>query len=356
MTAIDLPIRSAAIDPEALAPNGRSPVSVVVPTCGNPDSLERTLASIFATGYEPLEIVVVENRPPAQSTRALVQHAFPDQRVRYVEEPRRGLSHARNAGLAQSEGDVIAFTDDDVVVDASWIHNALGALDHSDNLGCVTGRILPLSAKTATERLFDEFAVFDKGPELRLFRLPDSRIELPLFPYVAGHVGSGANIIIRREAAHAVGGFDRALGTGTPAGGGEDLDLFIRLVQAGLSIVYDPSVIIFHDHPDSLWELRRHAYRYGIGLTAMLTKHLVQGPHRLELLRAIPAGIRYLLDPGSRKNVQRSNDYPLALTAIEYWGMLLGPMAYAASLAGSTRRNRLTRQRSGPVVRPGGVV
>ncbi len=350
------PLRSAAMNPEALAPSGRSAVSVVVPTCGNPGSLERTLASIFATGYELLEVVVVENRPSAPATRAVAEHAFPDQHVRYVEEPRRGSSWARNAGLAHSEGDVIAFTDDDVVVDTGWIHNALRALEHSDNLACVTGRILPLSAETAAERLFAEFSVFDKGPELRVFRLPDSRVELPLFPYVAGHVGSGANIIIRREAAHAVGGFDRALGAGTPARGGEDLDLFIRLVQKGFSIVYDPSVIIFHDHPDSLWDLRRHAYHYGIGLTAMLTKHLVRGPHRVELLRTIPAGIRYLLDPGSRKNLQRSSDYPLTLKALEYWGMLLGPVAYAASLAGSMRRNRLPRQRSGPVVGPGGVV
>ena len=136
--------------------------------------------------------------------------------------------------------------------------------------------------------------------------------------------------------------------------GGEDLDLFIRLVQNGFSIVYDPSVIVFHDDPDSLRELRGHAYRYGIGLTAMLTKHLVRGPDRFELLRAIPAGVRYLLDPGSRKNIQKASDYPKMLKALEYCGMLLGPVAYAARLTGSRRHNRLSPQRSGPVVSVGG--
>jgi GT2 family glycosyltransferase len=338
---------------EANAPAGRSTVSVVIPTCGRAVELERTLHSIFATGYEPIEIVVVENRPPSRRTRRVVAQEFAEQPVRYVEEPRRGGSSARNAGLAHTQGEIVAFTDDDVVVDRDWIRTFLHAFERNSNVACVTGRILQLSPPTALQKLFGDFSVFDKGAQLRTFRLPESRAELPLFPYVAGHVGSGANIIMRREVALNVGGFDPALGPGTPAVGGEDLDLFIRLVQDGFSIVYDPSVIVFHDDPDSVRELRGHAYRYGMGLTAMLTKHLLRGPHRFQLLRAIPAGVSYLLDPGSRKNIQKSSDYPKTLKALEYCGMVIGPLAYGASLAGALRHDRLSPQRSAPVLSAG---
>jgi len=316
---------------------GRTAVTVVIPTCGDAVSVERAIASILATGYEPLEVIVVENAPPAPSTRNVVARSFAGAPVRYLEEPRKGASRARNAGLALAHGDLVAFTDDDVVVDTGWLRNAVTAFELSDAVACVTGRIQALALNTKPQLLFEQFAAFDKGPERRIWRLPESREAEPLFPYIPGHIGSGANVIIRREIAHRVGGFDIQLGPGTPTLGGEDLDLFVRLVQAGYVIVYDPSVLVRHDHPDRL-DMRRHAYRYGVGLTAMLGKQLVHGPTRRQLIRAIPGGIRYVLDPDSRKNVQKPSDFPRSLEWLERLGMLLGPGAYLASLGLSAVR------------------
>jgi GT2 family glycosyltransferase len=282
--------------------------------------------------YERLEVVVVENRPPAPATKRLVQEGFPGQRVRYLEEPRPGASWARNTGLARAGGEIVAFTDDDVIVDENWIRNALKVFDRADDVACVTGRILPLTLDTPLHRLFDQFSTFDKGSEPRVFRLPETRKAQPLFPYTAGHIGSGANIIMLRQVALELGGFDPALARG------QDLDLFIRIVQSGLTITYDPTVVVLHDHPGSLMDLRRHAYRYGMGLTAMLSKHLLLGPDRLGLLRAVPAGMGYLLDPNSRKNSRKSAAYPRSLDVLEYFGMLLGPFVYAASVAKCVRR------------------
>jgi O-antigen biosynthesis protein len=335
-------------------PAKQTPVSIVVPTCANTAALERAIASILATRYEPLEVVVVENRPPASSTRRLVEERFAGEPVSYVEEPRRGASWARNTGLARADGDIVAFTDDDVVVDQGWIHSAVGAFELASDVACVTGRILPLALDSPWQRLFEQLAVFDKGSERRVFRLAESRAEEPLFPYVAGHVGSGANIFIRREAALSIGGFDPVLGPGTPAVGGEDLDLLVRFLQGGGAIVYEPSVIIKHDHPDCPNGLRRHAYRYGIGLTAMLGKQLIRGPGRRDLLRAIPRGVRYALNPNSRKNLQKTSDYPRSLDTLERLGMLLGPLAYVLSVAESAVCDRpwlrdLLRYRRSPV-------
>lgn len=317
---------------------GVTAVTVVVPTCGDAVALERAIVSILATGYEPLEVVVVENVPPAPSTRSVVAERFCGAPVHYLEEPRIGASRARNAGLALADGDVVAFTDDDVVVDPGWLRNAVTAFEHPDAVACVTGRIQALALDTPSQLLFEQFAVFDKGPERRVWRLPESRAAEPLFPYVAGHVGSGANVLIRREVAQHLRGFDTQLGPGTPTLGGEDLDLFVRLVQAGYTIVYDPSVLVRHDHPKSLDG--RFACRYGVGLTAMLGKQLVRGPARRQLIRAIPGGIRYGLNPTSRKNAQKPSDYPSSLDLLERFGMLLGPGAYLASIGLSAVRRR----------------
>ena len=324
-------------------PAARPSVTVVIPTCANPAPLRRAIASVLATGYAPLEVIVVENRPPAASTRRIVEDAFVQHEVRYLEEPLRGASFARNTGLAHARGEIVAFTDDDVLVEPTWIERGVAAFAIAENTACVTGRILPLTADTRSKVLFAELTSFDKGSQVQVFRLPESRLVNPLFPYVAGHMGSGANIFIRRDVAVAMGGFDPVLGPGTLAVGAEDLDLFIRLAHSGRTIVYDPSVRLRHDNPDGQQELRRHAYKYGMGLTALLGKHLLHGPARIAMLRLIPAGIRYLRNPESRKNVMKSCDYPASLEWLERFGMILGPAAYLSSLVASTVRGARRR-------------
>jgi hypothetical protein len=233
----------------------------------------------------------------------------------------------------------VGFADDDVVVDTAWISSGLEAFEVASDVACVTGRILPRSLEAPGQKLFDEFTTLDKGPERREFRLLlATRSVEPLFPYAAGHIGSGANSFVLRSVALNMGGFDPVLGTGTPSFACEDLDFFIRLVQWGFAIVYDPAAIVYHDHRGSPADLNRRAFGYGMGLTAMLTKHLAYGPGRLELLKAVPAGVSYLLDPNSRKNRDKSSDFPRRLAMLERVGMLLGPVGYGLSLAESAAR------------------
>jgi O-antigen biosynthesis protein len=314
-------------------------VSVVVTTCQNAEAVQRSVRSILACEYAPLEVVVVENRPAASRTRDLIGRSFSGAEVHYVEERRPGLSWARNAGLRRATGEIVAFTDDDVCADPSWIANGVRGFGHAQRPACVTGLILPLRLETPTQVLLEEFAGFGKGFEPRLLRLPEHRAVDPLFPYTAGQVGSGANLFLRADVAREIGGFEPTLGTGTPAAGGEDLDLFIRLAHLGHAIAYEPSAIVWHEHPSGWPRLRRQVYRYGVGLAAMLTKQMIKGPRRLELLAAVPAGIRHALDPRSPKNARKGPEYPRALVRLEWLGIAMGPVAYLASLA-RTRRYR----------------
>src|SRR4051794_15402529 len=95
-------------------------VGVVVTTCEVTDRLAGLLTALCAQTVRPLEVLVVDNRPAVSGVRSAVRRlgAGP---VRYVAEPARGLSRARNAGLRHSTTDIVAFTDDDVDVTPGWL-------------------------------------------------------------------------------------------------------------------------------------------------------------------------------------------------------------------------------------------
>jgi GT2 family glycosyltransferase len=322
-----------------LAATARRSVSAVITTCRNPVSLQRCLTSVLHSDHDDFEVIVVENRPGADDTRTMIEERFGMQpRVRYVEERERGLSCARNAGLAAAGKELVAFLDDDVVVDRAWMRRAAAAFERSDQVACVTGLILPLELESESQLLLERFMTLGKGFTPRIFQLPDSWDDYPALPYTPGVIGSGANTMVRTEIAWRFGGFDPTLGTGTPACGGEDLDLYIRLLGAGHAIAYEPGAIVWHPHPSEPGQLRRQVYRYGIGLGATLTKQLVAGPERRQLLRAVPAGIAYARDPSSHKNAGISDGYPRRLRWLERLGVAVGPLAYMASALRSPAR------------------
>lgn len=337
----------------------RSAVSVVIPTCADPVRLERCVRSVLACDYKNFEVIVVENRPDASNTAEFLAARFPGEgRLRCVEEPKRGASLARNAGLARASGEIIAFLDDDVIVDRQWLPAGVQAISAAADVACVTGLILPLELETEAQLLLEQFAGFGKGFDRRAYRLPEARKEDPLFPYTIGSVGSGASMFIRSDVARELRGFDTRLGPGTPATGAEDLDLLIRVLRRGDAVVYEPRAIVRHRHPDGLKRLRRQSYRYGVGLGAMLAKQLLRGPERRQLLQAVPAGLRYLRDPGSRKNVGRPAGFPRELVWLERLGMAVGPVAYllALVLAGPRRVTEpRPHRRPSAAARPGSV-
>ena len=311
----------------------RPSVSVVVTTCCNPVRLSRCLRSILASDCDDFEVIVVENRPGSVATREMLAEQFANSsRLRYVEEPRRGLSWARNAGLAAADGELVAFTDDDVIVDPAWIRRSAETFELRDDVACVTGLILPLELETDTQVLLEQFMALSKGFSRQIFCLPESLETHPLLPYTPGAVGSGANTVLRADIARDLGGFDPRLGTGTPAAGGEDLDLYIRLLRGGHAVAYEPGAIVWHAHPSGASKLRRQVYWYGVGLGATLAKRLFAGPERRQLLRAVPAGIRYGLDPGSRKNAGKTKGNSRRLDWLERLGIAAGPVAYLTSV------------------------
>ncbi|SFF51189.1 glycosyltransferase family 2 protein [Blastococcus tunisiensis] len=330
----------------------RGPVSVVVCTLGREPRLRGTVRAVLDQTHPDLELVVVDNDPASGRTAALLS-GVADERLRLVTQPTRGLSAARNAGLAAARGGVVAYTDDDAVPDPTWIAELLDVLDAdpAGTVACVTGRVLAAETATAEQEWFEDAGIFDKGTERTVWALDPAPSGLgtpgthsPFFPYTAGEFGSGNNMAFRTEALRAIGGFDEALGAGTPARGGEDLDIYRRVILAGRTLVYTPSAVVRHHHRESTRALRVQMFGYGVGMAAGLTKLLAHGGRpALAVLRCVPRGLHMLLWPTSARNAKLPAETSRLLVALELAGYLAGPLLYARSAARVRSRRRAPR-------------
>lgn len=302
-----------------------SPVSVVLCTRDREDQLRTALTSVIAALGPDDEVVVVDNAPKTGATRKVVD-GFADPRLRYVLEPRPGLSIARNTGARAANGDFLAFTDDDVVVDAGWLSGLARGFTRAPNVGCVTGLVPSAELDTDAQHFFDRKVSWSSSTTARLFDLEDHRDAGPLYPYSAGVFGTGANFAVSRKALEAIGSFDEALGAGALTKGGEDLDWFVRTLQHGYAVAYEPGAIVWHRHRRDLEALTEQLYGYGTGLTAFLVKHLMTRHGFPEISRRFFTGTRMM---GSSHTEFTALGIDRAVLRRELVGMVHGPLLYA---------------------------
>jgi GT2 family glycosyltransferase len=306
---------------------GTPMVTVVVCTRDRPQSLARCLETLAEVHYKPFEVVVVDNAPTTEETLAVVrERSGADSRVRYVRELRPGLSCARNRGLQEARGALIAFTDDDVVVDPHWLDGVVRGFSRSPSVACVTGLVPSAHLENAEQRYFDRRVSWAVSCTPRRYDLHVGTNESPLYPYAAGQFGTGANFAFRTATLRELGGFDEALGAGAPAGGGEDLDVFVRTILAGYELAYEPAAIVWHEHRVELGQLRRQLFNYGVGLAAFATKYLSNPRTARDVFVRLPRGLHHL-----QSTVRRAGHpagLPRSVPVSELLGLAWGPIAY----------------------------
>jgi len=324
------PIALSAVGCPALVDDDRL-VSVVVCTRERPEILAACLDRLARLTYQHLEILIVDNAPRSAATMDLVQAiALRDSRFRHISEPRPGLSVARNRGLAEAQGVYIAYTDDDVAVDANWVQGLLRGFSQVPNAGCVTGLVCTASITSDAEAYFDARSPsWSVRCEAEIFDLAEHRRDGALYPYSAGIFGTGANFAFDRALLTDLGRFDEALGAGTKTRGGEDLDMFVRVLRAGRAIVYQPAAVVWHHHRADRPELLRQMFGYGTGLSAYLTKCLRRRDTRTDVLRRMPAGARRIAAIRSATSARLGTARaPRGAWSRELIGFAAGPLLY----------------------------
>jgi GT2 family glycosyltransferase len=330
---------------EAVAvPMPAPPVTVIVATRERAASLAACLDALAQLDYADYEVVVVDNAPVTDQTARLVSDAYPW--VRYAQENQRGLAAAHNCGLRVAQGAILAFTDDDVLVDRCWLTEVVKGFQADTGVACVTGLIMPAELQTPAQVALESHGHFSKGFQQRVFDLGSHRPDDPLFPFTAGRLGSGANMSFDRDALRDIGGFDAAIGTGTVARGGDDLAAFFAVIAAGHRLVYQPAALVWHRHKRDLESLANQAYGYGVGLGAYLTSALANHPATIgKALYRAPAGLAYAFRSDSPRNAHLQGTWPNELVWIERRGLAFGPIAYGISRWRTrvTRRSAATR-------------
>ncbi|NKY57005.1 glycosyltransferase family 2 protein [Nocardia flavorosea] len=337
-------------------PAGSTSVSVVICTLGRAGSLATAVDAVLSRQTRPAhEVIVVDNDPDAGRVVDALARFAGESRLRIVTAAERGVSRARNAGVAAATGDVVAFTDDDVEAEPDWLARLAEVFDSDPGreIGCVTGLVVPADLGLATHRWFEQSSGFERGYLPMVWGPADSGVldrlreyeplagpgrRGPAYPVAGSEFGSGNNMALRRELLVAAGGFDVVLGTGSPARGGEDLDMLRRVVLGGAALVYHPSAVVRHHHRATIRQLRRQMYDYGVGMCANVLRYATGSAAGLRAtLRVLPGGVRLLLDPASAKNSGKADGYPRALTFIELAGYLTGPVHLLRSLRTARR-------------------
>lgn len=331
------PRPAAGPDPDAFPA-----VAVVVGTRERPDLLARCLDSLRALDYPEFDITIVDNAATTDRTRRVVEECG-DPRVRYVASPDRGVSAARNLGFAATTADIVAFTDDDVVVDAGWLRGLVRGFGRRADVAVVTGLVLPLELETAPQAMFERRVSWGSGLDARLYAIDSPPVGDPIFPYSCGVVGAGASMAVRRTAMAALGGFDVALGPGSPSRAAEDIDLFFRALTAGYAIAYEPTSLAWHRHRRDLAGLEEQLGGYGTGLTAFGCKQLFAPRSAVALGRRLPRLIGHLRAGNRRvslagEGLGDAGRLPRSVRTRELIGMASGPWAYLRGHRHATTR------------------
>lgn len=228
-------------------------ITVILCTYNRCQSLAKALESVAAQTFpQPVEweVLVVDNNSRDQ-TREVVQdfcHQYPG-RFRYLFEPRQGKSHALNTAIGEAKGDVLAFMDDDVIVDASWLQNLTAGVRGGEWVGA-GGRILP-KWNCVPPCWLPQKEWFGMAP-LVMFDLGEEAGPLSDAPF-------GTNMAFHRGMFEKYGTFRIDLGPRPNSEiRGEDTEFGIRLLAAGERIKYEPAAVVHHEVPQK--RLRREFF------------------------------------------------------------------------------------------------
>jgi len=223
-------------------------VSVVVCAYNAADTLEDNLRSLEQLTYPDYEIILVNDGSKDQTSA--IGHRFA--KVRVIDTPNAGLSAARNVGLAEATGEIVAYTDADTRVDRDWLTFLVQPFMTSDVVGSGGPNVVPP----------------DDPPIAQcIARAPGGPTHVLLDDRIAEHV-PGCNMAFRRDALLAIGGFNPIY-----LRAGDDVDVCWRLQARGWKIGFASAALVWHHHRSSVKAYWRQQVGYGEGETWLMAHH-----------------------------------------------------------------------------------
>jgi GT2 family glycosyltransferase len=264
-------------------------VSVVICTRNRPDTLGQALESVAECEYPSFDIHIMDQSTDDKSQKVVEELAARfayKLKINYHHLEKAGLSRAYNLGIAASAGEIVACTDDDVVVPKDWVAQVAKAFAGDKQAGLLYGQVLIPESLQEAER---NGLVVPSLPIPKYERLIKGETRYKVF-------GMGANYALRRSILDRVGPFDEALGGGGPLRSSQDFDFAYRVYRAGYAVILVPEVKVDHYGSRTAEQWPATMKAYGVGDGAFYSKHIRCGDPLAMMLFGrllLSAGARY---------------------------------------------------------------
>lgn len=299
-------------------------VSVIICTLNRHRILESAILSMEKQTLKKdlFELIVVDNGSVDQTKKMVESLMGTIPNMRYVFESNKGLSNARNHGIRESSGDIVAFLDDDAIADSQWLEHLYSVYQIDSEVGAVGGKINVLwdhDRPSWVNDLFESyFGKFDLGEKRKQMIYPE-------YPY-------GSNMSILRELIVEIGGFRTELGRkGKSLVAAEETDLFYRINSKKIRVIYEPKAIVYHrvltERLSKTWGLRR-SFSHGESMAILNSFYHARTMREkvAEALETIPmvlAKLVLLVKYGFSRRGGTKSFYQMM--GLAYWlGMLFG--------------------------------
>lgn len=232
-------------------------VSVIVPFLEVNEALRDCLKALSEQDFprEQFEVLLIHNGAKAEGNfaEASLNEKLP---LKMLHEPQSGVAYARNLGLENANGDIIAFTDADCYPGRNWLSEGVRQLQETDESAMLAGKITITTRNAAQPKIAEMFELlfaFDQEKYIEQFNF-----------------GVTANLFSHREVFHAVGNFNTEMLSGT------DMEWGRRVFAAGFKQVYSPEVCV------------AHPARYRLNELLKKQRRVVGGVHQMQLRKGYP--------------------------------------------------------------------
>lgn len=264
-------------------------ISVIICTYNRSSVLKETLQSFLKLSWDKgisYELIIVDNNSSDDTKDVVNEFIRQDSRIKYVFEAKSGLSYARNTGIKNAQGKIVAFVDDDVYFDPKWLQEVLNIFRDYPDAACMGGRSISVFEEGRPDWISDEiirmYSSKDIGDSIKY-------MEFPEHPF-------GLNMAFKSEIFKQVGIFNQELGRfkGSLLSN-EEKDFFYRIHKAGLKTIYTPHAVLSHRIPGERtakkWIMRRY---YWQGISDTIFEQSVEPKPKKILIREAFCDLKWL--------------------------------------------------------------
>lgn len=238
-------------------------ISVIIATRSRPDKIGDCLKSILANSFSDFEIIVID-QSAGNKTKGMVQK-INTPKLKYLKMKASGKAKALNLALKKLSGKLLAFTDDDCIVDKNWLKNIYLSFEKNKEISAVFGKVLPYRPK------------YHKGKTCPCTFLKDKKKIITKACLHWKNIGFGNNMAFRGDVFEKVGRFKEWLGPGSVGLAAVDAEFTLRVLLKGYKLLYNPRINVYHNRWLTRKEDRRQSLSYSCGEVACYGYFAFQG-------------------------------------------------------------------------------